>query len=312
MRRGLKVVTLVVAVVPMLLGAGLWNASGQLLFPSWKGATADLSHCPPELAEAWGPGCGNLRITHEFRFVEQQVPSVLGYDLPAWWVRSDDNGAGPSRGAILLVPGGGGDRRSLTRFIRFLLEQRLDVLAVDLGCQGEAPCPVRGLSYGARESRDVFSAFAFLRRTQARVYAMGSSVGAAAILTALPEMPDLAGVVAENPMASFDALIRNAREAQGMPAWALDGMLGLAMARGRFDGLPSPQHSLRLPSRVPVLFVHSTQDAVVSHTQTQELVALYQGPHTAWFPSKGAHAGIWEAERSAYEDHLTAFLKVAD
>jgi uncharacterized protein len=49
--RPLRVVGSVAAfTVPAVLVAGLWLASNQLLFPSWKGATHDLAVCGPELA----------------------------------------------------------------------------------------------------------------------------------------------------------------------------------------------------------------------------------------------------------------------
>src|SRR6266851_2548215 len=199
-------------------GGGLWSASNQLLFPSWRGATKDLSVCGPELAKYWGEGCGNLRTTHELRFSEVKVPSLNGYDLPGWLIGAADNGAGPAEGAIMLIHGGGSDRRELTRHARFYLGRRLDVLTLDVGCDGEAPCPVPGLTYGQRESRDVLSAYLFLTSRYDKVLAMGSSVGAASILVALPEMPKLKGVIAENPMASFQKLIAESPAARSIPS----------------------------------------------------------------------------------------------
>lgn len=208
----------------------------------------------------------------------------------------------------MLVHSGGGDRREETRYVRFFLEQKLDVLAFDLGCHGEAPCPVRGMTYGHRESRDVLSAYLYLTRTYDTVYAMGTSVGAAAILIALPEMPDLAGVVADSAMVSFQRLIREAPEAQSMPGWGTDLLMGLTMLRGRFDGRLSAKSSLRLVNTTPILFVHSKDDEVVSYRQTQELAAAYAGPKTVWISESGSHAAVWDGNRSAYQKRLSDFL----
>ncbi len=89
---------------------------------------------------------------------------------------------------------------------------------LDVGCDGEAPCPLPGLTYGQRESRDVLSAYLFLTSRYDKVLAMGSSVGAASILVALPEMPKLKGVIAENPMASFQKLIAESPAARSIPS----------------------------------------------------------------------------------------------
>jgi uncharacterized protein len=291
-----------------LLGGGLWFASDQLLSPSFRGVTRDLSVCKPETAKYWGEGCGNLRDTHQFKFSEVQVPTVNGYDLPGWFVKAADNGMEPAQGVIMLVHAGGSDRREETRYIQFFLSQKLDVLTSDLGCHGEAPCPVPGMTYGHRESRDVLSAYLYLTDRYEKVYAIGSSVGAASILIALPEMPKLAGVIAENPIPSFQQLIREAPESQSMPGGGTELLINLAMMRGKFDGLLSPENSLRLVKTTPIFFIHSKGDKIVSYQRTQELADVYTGPKTVWFPEKGEHAAIWDADHADYEKRVTDFL----
>ncbi|WP_158815789.1 alpha/beta hydrolase [Methylocapsa sp. S129] len=298
----------VFAAVFVLSGAGLWFASDQLLFPVWRGATRDLADCKPDLAKYWGKDCGNLRSTHEFKFEEVRVPSFNGYELPGWLIRSAENGRGTAKGAILLVPAGGSDRREETKYISFFLGRNLDVLTLDLGCQGEAPCPAPGLTYGQRESRDVLSAYLYLTDKYEKLYAMGSSVGAASILIALPEMPRLTAAIAENPMASFQQLIREAPQSQSLPDWAADLLIKLAMLRGRFDGLSSAENSLPLARSTPIYFIHSKADEIVSYRQAQALVELYTGPKTVWFSDKGGHAAIWDVDHADYENRLAAFL----
>jgi uncharacterized protein len=309
MQRRLKWIAAGILVSALVFfSAGLWFASNQLLFPVWRGVTKDLSVCSPQTAKYWGTGCGNLRTTHEFKFREVHFSSVNGYELPGWLIATAENGKGRAKGAIMLIPAGGSDRREETRFIQFFLDQNLDVLAPDLGCQGEAPCPVPGMTYGQRESRDVLSAYLYLTDRYEKVYAMGSSVGAASILISLPEMPKLTAAIAENPMVSFQQLIRDARESQSMPGWAVDLLIKVAMLRGRFDGLTSPQHSLRFAKSTPIYFIHSKMDEIVSYTQTLELAELYAGPKTVWFPEKGSHAAIWDVGRAEYEKKLSEFL----
>jgi uncharacterized protein len=194
-----------------------------------------------------------------------RVPSLQGYELPGWLIGAEENGMGRAQGAILLVHGGGSDRREVTRHVRYFLGRRLDVLTLDLGCSGEAPCPVPGLSYGHRESRDVLSAHLYLESRYEKVYAMGSSVGATSILVALPEMPQLAGVIAENPMASFQRLIQETPASRSIPRAFTRLLIHVTMLRGRFDGQLSPEHSLRLAKRTPVYFVHSMRDELVPY-----------------------------------------------
>jgi uncharacterized protein len=309
MKRKLIWITIIILVCGfVLLGGGLWFASGQLLSPSFRGVTRDLSVCKPETAKYWGEGCGNLRDTHQFKFSEVKIPSVNGYDLPGWLIKAVDNGMEPAQGVIMLVHAGGSDRREGTRYIQFYLSQKLDVLTFDLGCQGEAPCPVPGMTYGGRESRDVLSAYLYLMDRYEKVYAMGSSVGASSILIALPEMPNLSGVIAENPMASFQRLIKEAPQSQSMPGAGTELLISLAMLRGKFDGLLSPENSLPLVKTIPIFFIHSKEDKVVSYKQTQDLVDLYTGPKTVWLPEKGDHSAIWDVDHDEYEKRVANFL----
>lgn len=308
MTRGRKIVLALIGGGPVLFAAGLWLAGNQLLQPAWKGATKDFTVCGAELTAAWGDGCGNLRLNGALRFSEVTVPSLNGYDLPGWLVRAADNGRPPAPGAIMLVHGGGSDRREVTRHAPYFLNRGLDVLMLDLGCHGEAPCPVAGLSYGERESQDVVAAYLYLAERYPRVVAMGSSVGAASLLIALPSMPRLAGVVAENPMAGFERLIRETPASQSIPAWFTGLLIESVKWRGRFTALLSPEHSLALVKTVPILFIHSRQDEIVPYRQSEELAGRYRGPKITWWPEHGGHSAIWDRDPAAYEARLTAFL----
>jgi alpha-beta hydrolase superfamily lysophospholipase len=283
-------------------------ASNQLLSPSFRGVSKDLSVCKPETEKYFGKACGNLRETHQFAFSEVKIPSPNGYELPGWLVKSADNAKGPPKGAIMMVHAGGSDRREDTRYIDFYLRQGLDVLTFDLGCHGEAPCPTYGMSYGARESRDVLGVYRYLTDRYQKVYAMGSSVGAASILIALPEMPKLAGVIAENAYTSFQRLIKEAKESRSLPESLVNLLLKVTMFRGKFDGDASPEHSLPRATVVPVFFIHSKKDTTCAYKQTEDLFNLYKGPKTAWYPDVGEHAAIWDADPADYEKRIAEFL----
>jgi pimeloyl-ACP methyl ester carboxylesterase len=308
MTRGRKVALALIGGVPVFFAAGLWLAGNQLLHPAWRGATKDFTVCGAELTAAWGDGCGNLRLNGALRFSEVTVPSPNGYDLPGWLVRAADNGRPSAPGAIMLVHGGGSDRREVTRHAPYFLDRGLDVLTLDLGCHGEAPCPVAGLSYGERESQDVVAAYLYLAERYPQVVAMGSSVGAASLLIALPAMPHLAGVIAENPMAGFDRLIRETPASQSIPSWFTGLLIESVKRRGRFTALLSPENSLALVKDVPIFFIHSRRDEIVPVLQSQELAGRYRGPKTTWWPEHGAHSAIWDSDPAAYEARLTAFL----
>jgi alpha-beta hydrolase superfamily lysophospholipase len=293
----------------VFLLSGLWMASGQVLSPTFNGLTKDLSHCSNEAAKLWGDSCGNLRQSKQYAFDEVKIPVNEGnYDLPGWLVTTKANNSGDARGAVLLVHSGGSDRREDTKHLPLFLGQKLDVLTFDLSCHGEAPCPGHGLTYGYRESRDVIAAFEYLQARYGTVYVMGSSMGATSVLTALPNLNGVAGVIVENPMYSFERLIKDAPEAKSMPGWFSGALIKLAMWRGGFDDSRTPVKSLQATQSAPILFMHSKEDAIVPFKQTQDLAELYKGTKTVWLADNGKHSEVWNANKDEYEKKVITFL----
>ncbi|TGL60932.1 alpha/beta hydrolase [Leptospira sarikeiensis] len=286
----------------------IWSSTDQLLFPVWRD-NEDFSACSPETSKHWGNGCGNLRLSKEFKFEEIKISSSNGFELPTWKISSTENGYGPTKSAIFLVHGGGSDRREMTKHIRFFLKRKIDVFSFDYGCHGESACSIPGLTYGYRESKDVLSVYKYLSERYDKVFALGSSVGASSIIISLPQMQKLSAVIAENPMYNFERLILEfPGTADKVPAWLSHLMIHIAYYRGKFDGSLSPASSLPLINSIPIFFIHSKEDQVVSYTQTKDLADLYQGPKTIWFLEKGEHGSARDIDPAEYERRLTSFL----
>ncbi|MGJ4745860.1 alpha/beta hydrolase [Leptospira sp. SA-E8] len=298
----------ILLIIPIFMSFGIWSASNQLLFPVWRD-NLDFSACSPETEKHWGPSCGNLRNSNEFKFEELKISSVNGFDLPTWKIDTFENRKGKPKGAIFLVHGGGSDKREMTKHIRFFLKRGLDVFSFDFGCHGEAGCVVPGLSYGYRESKDVLSMYRYLSEKYDRIYALGSSVGASSILISLPEMPKLSAVIAENPMYNFERLILEfPGTSKEIPALFSHLLIKLTQFRGRFETTPSPASSLANTKSVPILFIHSKEDQVVPFQQSQDLADIYKGPKEVWFLEKGEHGSAREIDPDEYERRVTGFL----
>ncbi|TGK39569.1 alpha/beta hydrolase [Leptospira andrefontaineae] len=298
----------IILLIPIFMSFGIWSASNQLLFPVWRN-NQDFSACSAETEKHWGPSCGDLRNSNEFKFEELKIPSTNGFDLPTWKIGTLENGKGKSKGAIFLVHGGGSDKREMTKHIRFFLKRGLDVFSFDFACHGEASCVIPGLSYGYRESKDVLSIYQYLSERYDHIYALGSSVGASSILISLPEMPKLSGVIAENPMYNFERLILEfPGTAKDIPALFSHLLIKLTQIRGKFETSPSPASSLANVNIVPILFIHSKEDQVVPFQQTLDLADLYLGPKQVWILEKGEHGSAREINPKEYEKRVSAFL----
>lgn len=291
------------------MSAILWQASSQVLYPAGPGDHGSLANCRTETQAYWGNDCGRLASGDVLEVTDTAFTSANGYQLSGWLVHAKATPASEVKGVVLYVPGGGSDRREASRYAELVLGLGYDLAAFDPICHGMSPCPVPGVSFGARERADVASAADILKVRYKTVFVMGSSVGAASILSALPLLQGVAGVIAENPMASFDSLIRNAPEAQGLPDIMVDALIGLSRWRGQFGAGHDAIDGVRASSGVPILFIHSEADAVVSWRQTEELAASYRGPKRVVLTAEGGHGAVWNSNRALFETEVTQFLQ---
>lgn len=305
-RTVLRLLASLVAIV-VLLGAAMagvtfWNASSTILHPPGPGDVGTLDGCREETRKVWGDDCGRLSHIQKEDF---SFASPNGYSLSGWIVPT---GSSPSNQVVLYVPGGGSDRREASRYHDLLGRLGLDLAVFDPVCQGLSPCPVTGLSYGARESIDVAAAVAALELKYRTVIVMGSSMGALTIIRALPHLKSIRGAVLENPMLGLEPLLRDAEQSRGMPDAAIAMLAGLAQWRGNYPKVPEAMEVLDNYDGPPLLFIHSRSDRVVPPGHSQELASRAGSAATTWFPENGDHGAVWNANSAEFEARVRAFL----
>lgn len=295
------------AAIVVLLGAAMaavtfWNASSTILRPPGPGDVGSLDGCREETRRVWSDDCGRLSdiAKQDFSF-----SSPNGYALSGWIVRA---GSGPSSQVVLYVPGGGSDRREASRYHDLFRRLDVDLAVFDPVCHGLSPCPVAGLSYGARESIDVAAAVAALELKYGTVILMGSSMGALSIIRALPQLKSIRGAVLENPMLGLEPLLRDAEQSKGMPDAAIGMLTGLAQWRGNYPEVPEAIQVLDNYDGPPLLFIHSRSDRVVPPSHSQELAARAGSAATTWLPENGDHGAVWNVNSAEFEARVRAFL----
>jgi len=303
-----------VALIALVLVAGgavfgftLWSASSTILKPLGPGDVGTLDACREITRRVWGDDCGRLTDVDRDRIENFNVDSPNGYTLSGWLIR---NGGGPASGVLLYVPGGGSDRREASRYLPLMRGIGLDVAVFDPVCQGLSPCPVPGLSYGARESIDVAAAASTLRNRYDNVVLMGSSMGALSTIRALPQLSWVRGAVLENPMLGLEPLLRDAEQSKGMPDVLVEMLAGLVRWRGNFPTVPETQDALAGYGGPPLLFIHSRSDRVVPFAHSETLAGEAGGAASTWFPQDGDHGAVWNANRDEFEHRVREFVLV--
>jgi pimeloyl-ACP methyl ester carboxylesterase len=305
----------------VLTTVGAFYFSNGLMRPSWQ--EKGISHCEGYRRETYGPECGNLFVNKQFKYVDVQVQTPRGYALPGWYVphaanvdvaaaASPGTGAAPplARTAVYYAHGGGSDRREGFKYIQYFLGRGFDVYLFDYSCHGEAPCQIPGLSFGAREHKDIVDILAYIKGRHAHVYAMGTSMGAASLLMALPQAVPIDAAVAENPLYSFERLALETQAApRFLPRWFVKLTIALTLRRAQFSGEESAGRSLReFRSQMPIVFLHSKEDRLVPYTHSVDLHTEYQGPKHLELFDTGRHARLWLVHNDRFRALLDQYF----
>ncbi|HEY1684140.1 MAG TPA: alpha/beta hydrolase [Tepidisphaeraceae bacterium] len=205
-----------------------------------------------------------------------------GKQLAAWWIPSSRPHAFYANQTILLCPGYGGDKSTDLNLARPFVDECYNVLIIDFRGRGDSQGQFS--TFGDLERRDVLAAVHWLRTEHAvqtsRIYGIGESTGAAALIAAAADRGEdgqaIAAIVAYTPFARLDDLA-TAMTGQvfSIPAKALV-RVGLPMASAQTGADLThfaPMNLVRQLWPRPILIIHSQSDELIPWEQGD---ALYQ------------------------------------
>lgn len=202
-------------------------------------------------------------------------------------------GPGPVQPAVLLVHGFAASRRKPAYArLAVALGAQAPVLTIDLRGHGDSGgvCTL-----GDAEHLDVEAALTWLRGFgHDRVLAVGVSMGATAVLHAVSEGAELAGMATVSAPGWFrdppdTAPLQRLHDVWTSPARrrALQAALGVCLAGP--DAWSSPPHPVEMlaGASIPYLAVHGHDDAYFPATDGAALVAAAAGPAVGWLEPAG-------------------------
>jgi alpha-beta hydrolase superfamily lysophospholipase len=242
---------------------------------------------------------------------ERPAPGHAGpISVTGWWIEAAPEK--PLLGSVILVHGGGVDRRAMTKHARYLHDAGYNVALIDCYNHGLTKGDGRGLSFGLWESSSVLAAagYARSRAPGVPVFAMGTSQGAFTSLLAAATSPVIAGVIAENPYISVKRVLREFPALYWLPKAVKEGSLVLLSAwlGESLDHLDVRDFADRL-EKTPVLLIHSKGDHVVASAQSEEIYGALRGRRELWLVDRGDHEFIWNVDPDEYQRRVLSFLK---
>ena len=231
--------------------------------------------------------------------------TIPGTGIAAWWL---DQGAGTP--VVLLLHPIRTDRSAMLSRARLLVRHGFSVALIDLQAHGETSG--NAITFGWRESADVRSALAWLRREAPgrRVGVVGCSLGGAAVLLG-PQPAGFDAVVLEAVYPRFRRAIENRVRIR------LDGLaplltpLLLVQLGPRLDVSPADLEPIRSIARLgaPVIVVAGSRDRHTTAAESRDLFEAAVEPKRLWMVEGARHQDLLAYDRAGYEVEVVGFLR---
>lgn len=256
-------------------------------------------------------------------WLTRPVRSVIGAPPPGLDARAVQVGYGanqhlagwylpgrPGEGAVLLLHGVRGNRLQMLARARWLQQEGIASLLVDLPSHGESSG--KRIGFGRLEAPAVDAALAWLRAQLPgeRIGAIGVSLGGASLLFA-DRQPALDVLVIESVYPTIEDAVRNrlAIRLGGITAQGLTPLLlpQVPWRLGFGTDQLRPVDAIRTV-RAPVLVASGTQDAHTPWAETASLYAAAPEPKALWPVDGAAHVDLHDFAPAAYEARIGPWL----
>ncbi|HVO10815.1 MAG TPA: alpha/beta fold hydrolase [Vicinamibacteria bacterium] len=246
-------------------------------------------------------------------FEEVAFRSSDGVEIRGWWIPCTDG-----KGTVVLVHGLNRSRIEMVRRAPFVHESGWNALLIDLRHHGRSGGAVT--TFGAREKDDVEAAVRYARgRSPGKVVLWGVSLGAASVMLAAAETPQVAGVICDSSYRSLgDTLRHHLQLFRGfrwwlriVPVWPVaDEILFWMRERGGFDPASVDIRAAagRLDGR-PALFVANSEDVRMPKQIAFDLQAAAGRDAEVLIVPGRSHGGAWRDGTAAYEAAARALLQ---
>ncbi len=234
--------------------------------------------------------------------------------LRGWWFP-----CGGGERALILVHGHGQNRIDKNwgsdRIAQAFLARGYSVLLFDLRGHGES-APSRQ-SYGVTEKNDVLGALDYVRGrgiAPARIAMIGVSYGAATMLMAAPEMPEVGALVADSGYAEIWPVIAAEIPRQNRLAGRIPLGIGIRLAsrlQHRINlSAARPIAAVELLRARPILFIHGTVDTYIPPAHSRRMFAAHGHRQSElWLVPGADHAQSYMAAPDEFIERVETFLE---
>lgn len=233
-----------------------------------------------------------------------------GQRLEAWYTRADQ-----PKGTVLLFHGHASNKGGIRQEQAYFRALGFNTLAVDFRAHGNSEGNVCTIGY--REVGDVKAAWDFVRqRGERNVVLWGVSMGAAAVLKALHDFPEIrpGRVILECPFGSLQAAVDGRLRSMHLPTVPFTQLLLLwGSAERAMWGFGFRPDAYARAVRCPVLLQWGALDNRVLRPETDAIVAnLAAKDKTLVVFGKSGHQSFCQNEPAQWRAGVARFLGVPE
>ncbi|CBZ25202.1 conserved hypothetical protein [Leishmania mexicana MHOM/GT/2001/U1103] len=292
--------------------------------PPWyhhhPGASAlTMKGCP----DYWQGWIYDPKTDFGLDYEDVEFSSTDHYTLRGWYVPPPPGKAREI--GIVLVHGGGRDRRSWERHVPFLHNAGYGCLLFDFREHGLSSGKMRGFTFGMKERFDVVAACALMQSKYGyqRICAMGTSVGGSSVLMAAAIDKNIDVVIAENAITTSATLLDQqmvmvlsgyfAQKRYSVELFRLFRQCATFWLNWRIGNKPSKHcqalHCIAKISPRPILLMHGMSDTVVPMRHSEILFETALEPKQLYLCEGAFHCGLYNTKPDEYEATVLGFLE---
>ena len=240
-----------------------------------------------------------------------------GLTIAGWYVEA----AAPSAPVVIVVDGLGGCRYAQAALLPagMLWHSGFNVLIIDLRDTGDSDLEDGYSAFGNEEYLDALGAWDWLITKKgfspSKVGMLGNSMGAATVLIAFEQEPQLATVFLNSPFADLSQIMREELRRNRIPTiLAPSAVLTARLVTGDNILAHNPANALRSAGERPVFIVHSKDDERIGIHHSQKLETVAKTNHlnlTAWYIEGAGHVQAPAIYPDEFQTKIIQFFREA-
>eukprot|EP01087_Luapelamoeba_hula_P021137 TRINITY_DN7332_c0_g1_i1.p1 TRINITY_DN7332_c0_g1~~TRINITY_DN7332_c0_g1_i1.p1 ORF type:complete len:605 (+),score=103.27 TRINITY_DN7332_c0_g1_i1:60-1874(+) len=299
-----------------------WFIAEVAIRPPWYKPTKPAEGLTREQLPAYWQGIWhNPKHDLHLEYEDIEFSTTDNLKLRGWFVPAPANHIRNHNIGIVLVHGGGRDRRAWLRHVPLFHDQGYDVMLFDFSEHGCSDGSRRGFSYGIREKEDVKFAARWMKEVKGiqKIVAIGTSVGGASVIMAAAEDSTIDAVIAENPVSCAEefALFHLKRMVSSYvpntygfllaPVYSIISRVFLFRI-GAFFGYDRPYQVIEKISPRPVMLMHGTADDLVPKDHSENLYEVAKEPKELWLATNAWHCALYDMYPVEFGMRVHSFL----